>query len=70
MHWIDLIALWLGRSLLIAGGIGAATWLAMYPLDYAWRRWGDLVTFVDVMREARRQGRRIFGVKQKESGDA
>src|SRR5690625_2688534 len=63
MAWLDVLALWIGRWVLISCGIGGAAAISFYPINYAWRRWGDTVALHSFMIEARRQGRTIFREK-------
>lgn len=63
MPWFDVVALWVGRWVLLSCGIGGAAVLSIFPINYAWRKWGDTAALISVMREARRQGRKIFAEK-------
>lgn len=61
---IDQIALFIGYAV-IAVGTMAATALAIYlPIDYVWRRYGDVAGLIKVVREAKRQGRPVFKRKE------
>lgn len=64
---IDQIALIIGYAVIAVGTV-AATALAIYlPIDYVWRRYGDVAGLVQVLREAKRQGRPVF--KREEPSD-
>lgn len=38
MEWIDFIALWIGRLLMIGGGLAAFMYVVMLPIDYVYRQ--------------------------------
>lgn len=42
------------------GAVLAVTFIIAGTLDYCWRKWGDLDTFLQVMKEASAQGRNVF----------
>ena len=66
-EWIgtlNAIAAVIGYSVMVTGGIGLMAFLAYWPINYAWRRCGDTRALIEVMREAKRQGRSIYGVKR------
>ena len=51
----------IGYSVMIAGGVALTAVIIYFPFNYAWQKYGDLRTLVDVCKEARRQGRSIYG---------
>ena len=57
---VDPVALVIGYAVMVAGGIGLASVLLYWPINYAWRRYGDVRTLASVMREARRQGASLY----------
>ena len=58
---LDQIAMLIGYSVMIAGGVGLTAVVIYFPFNYAWKKYGDLRALVDVCKEARRQGRSIYG---------
>lgn len=58
---LDQIAMLIGYSVMIAGGVALTAVIIYFPFNYAWQKYGDLRTLVDVCKEARRQGRSIYG---------
>lgn len=60
MHWIDSVFWWVGFTVCAVGSLGALAMIFAFPFDYCWRRYGDIITLFDVVKEARRQGRPIF----------
>jgi len=57
---IDVLALYIGYTVIVAGSVAATALIACLPIEYAWRRFGDIAALAKVLREAKRQGRSIF----------
>lgn len=61
---IDQIALFIGYAVIAGGASAAAAFLVCLPINYAWRRFGDVYALVRIIREAKKQGRTIFKEKE------
>lgn len=61
---IDQIALFIGYLVIGAGTVAATALVTCLPINYAWRRYGDVVDLTRVIREAKRQGRPVFKRKE------
>lgn len=61
---IDTLALYIGYTVIVAGSVAATALISYLPINYAWRRWGDVSALIKVMQEAKRQGRPIFKKKE------
>jgi hypothetical protein len=57
---LDLVFWWAGAVVCSAGALAGVTFAVMYPIDYCWRRWGDVRMLIAAHAEARRQGRTIW----------
>lgn len=57
---LDPVALVIGYMLMAAGGVGLSGVLVYFPINYAWKKFGDTIALVRVMREADRQGVKIW----------
>lgn len=48
---IDLLCLWIGRVILLSGGLAAAVWIIQQPIEYAWRQLRADAAFMAVFHE-------------------
>lgn len=61
---IDQIALFIGYAVIAVGTMAATALAICLPIDYVWRRYGDVAGLIKVVREAKRQGRPVFKRKE------
>lgn len=45
---LDWFALWMGRIVIVAGGIAVATCLFWIAVEYAWKTLGDTMNLKDI----------------------
>ena len=57
---LNLFALIIGYAVICSGGIAMLAFITYFPCTYAWKRFGDTAALVAVMREAKKQGRKIW----------
>lgn len=57
---LDPVALVIGYMMMLASGIGLSAILVYFPINYAWKKFGDTAAFLRVIREAERQGVKIW----------
>lgn len=60
----DQIALFIGYAVIAVGTMAATALAISLPIDYVWRRYGDVAGLIKVIREAKRQGRPVFKRKE------
>jgi len=60
---INHLALYIGYIIIVASSLAAAAFIVYLPINYAWKRFGDVVALGKVLRESKRQGRTIFKSK-------
>lgn len=61
---IHHLALYIGYIVIVASSLAAAAFIVYFPINYAWKRCGDVVALSKVLRESKRQGRSIFKSKE------
>ncbi len=57
---LNTIIWWVGAAVCGAGALAAVAFMVAWPVNYAWRKFVDIGTFVAVVLEARRQGRSFW----------
>lgn len=60
----DHMAEIIGYAVIAGGASAAAAFLVYLPINYAWRRFGDVFALVRIIREAKKQGRPVFKEKE------
>lgn len=56
--WFDLLAMWVGRAVLIAGGLVLTVMLLYLLCDVIYRRMGLIAEFIDFAVDRRRRNRK------------
>ncbi|WP_019023078.1 hypothetical protein [Thioalkalivibrio sp. ALE23] len=68
-EWIEILALGVGYAVIVAGALALAAFVVFGCISYFWRRYGDVHALVNVVREARRQGRTIYREDKRDVDD-
>jgi len=61
---INHLALYIGYIVIVVSSLAAAAFIVCLSINYAWKRFGDVVALSKVLRESKRQGRAIFKSKE------
>ena len=61
MIWIDTVFWWVGAMACGLGTLLAVCLIVTWPIALVWKKCGDMRALFEVVIEANRQGRYIFG---------
>ena len=60
MVHLNNLALIFGWAFMVCGGLMLTAFFVYVPCNIAWKKFGDTAAFVKVMREARKQGVKVW----------
>ena len=66
MYWIDSLFWWIGALVCALGVFIGICLIALWPVEWMWRKYGSMRVLADVLFEARRQGRSIYGADKED----
>ena len=56
----NAVAVFIGWIIMLAGGLMLMLVVAYFPCNYAWKKFGDIQAFLRVIKEAEKQGVKLW----------